>query len=129
MNRQAHRFVVLDTVRERAADCVTRSSNLLRCQSAVAIVVREGTFADFDAGRLAQSMMLAAWNDGVASCPNAIADQHALAELIGLAEDERIAIIVSFGYPVNRRDPERRSADEWLARAERVGLDELVSSV
>lgn len=129
MNRQDRRFVVLETVRERASGSVTRPSNLLGAALAIAVVTREGAFVGFDAGRVAQSMMLAAWNDGVASCPNAIADHDALAELLGLEQGESVSIILSFGYPITRRDPERRTGDEWLAAADRVGLGDIVRSV
>ncbi len=44
----------------------------------------------FDAGRAAQDMMLAAWNEGVVSGPNGIADLHSLAEVFGLEADEQV---------------------------------------
>ena len=37
----------------------------------------------FDAGRAAQNMMLAAWGDGIGSCPNGIANPEALAAVLG----------------------------------------------
>jgi nitroreductase len=128
-NLQERRFVVLETVREQAASFVTRPGNLAGSVFAVAIVTGTGKFADFDAGRVAQSMMLAAWNDGVASCPNAIADDAAMADLLGAGAEERVAILVSFGYPTSRRDPERRTAPQWLAGADRSPVDDLVSVV
>jgi len=127
MNRQERRFIVLDRTRERAASSVTRPGNLTGAALAVAVITGSGGFADFDAGRVAQSMMLAAWNDGVASCPNAIADSAALAELLALGPDERVGIIVSLGYPRRRRDPEERTAQDWLATADRRPTDDVVS--
>ncbi len=44
-------------------------------------------------------MMLAAWNGGVVSCPNGIANPDSLAALFGLEADERVQIVLSFGYP------------------------------
>jgi nitroreductase len=129
MNLQTRRFVVLaDATRERAAAMVTRPSNLERATAAIAIVNKGADqWASFDAGRVAQNMMLAAWNDGVGSCPNAIAQPEQLAELLGLDEDEQVAIVLSFGFPPGRGEPASRSAEEWLARADRVALDDLVS--
>jgi nitroreductase len=44
-------------------------------------------------------MMLAAWNDGVASCPNRLPDPAPVGELLGLGEAERVVIVLSFGSP------------------------------
>ena len=71
-------------------------------------------------------MLLEAWNDGVGGCPNGVSDADAMTELLGLAEDERVSIVLTFGHPARRRDPARRSPQEWLARAGRRPLDELV---
>jgi nitroreductase len=91
----------------------------------VAIVGRSG----LDTGRCAQNMLLAAWNDGVGSCPNGQRDPEAARAALGLGEDEEIAIVLTFGYPAQERDPERRSAEEWSARADRKPLEELVERV
>jgi hypothetical protein len=40
-----------------------------------------------------------------------------------------VAIVLSFGYPERPRDPDRRSADEWSALANRKPLSELVRRV
>jgi nitroreductase len=71
-------------------------------------------------------MMLAAWNEGVASCPNGIRDPAAAAEVLGLEEGE-LAIVLTFGYPARPRDPESRTAEEWSARANRKPLSELAT--
>jgi nitroreductase len=94
---------------------------------AVAIVIGGRGPAGFDAGRAAQNMMLAAWNDGVGSCPNGISDADELSRLLGLDDSERVANIVSFGYPVREADPERRTAEEWVAAADRKPFDEIVT--
>jgi hypothetical protein len=71
-------------------------------------------------------MMLAAWNDGVTSCPNGMPDRGVTGGLLGLGEDEQVVIILSFGYPTRPRDPNERSAEEWITRAKRKPLDEVV---
>jgi hypothetical protein len=38
-------------------------------------------------------------------------------------------MILSFGYPAQPRDVDRRTVDEWSARANRRPLDELVRRV
>lgn len=126
-NRQARRFVVLERVREEAAGYVFASENVRGATLVVAIVVAGRGPVDFDTGRAAQNMMLAASNDGVGSCPNGIADADGLARLLGVGEDERVASVISFGYPTRARDPERRSPAEWAAAADRKPFDEVVS--
>ena len=127
-NRQPWRFYVLDNreLVERVAETVYAPSNLLGAAFVVAITVAGKGPLSFDAGRAAQNMLLAAWNEGVVGSPNGMTDLDKTAELLGLEEGERPAIILSFGYPQRERHPESRSAEEWSARANRKPLDELV---
>jgi nitroreductase len=90
------------------------------------LVVAIQSASAMDVGRCMQNMMLAAWNEGVASCPNGIADAEGVRAALGLGEDEPVATVLTFGYPARERDPESRPADEWSARADRKPLDELV---
>jgi nitroreductase len=126
-NRQRRRFVVLERLREQAAKCVFTPANVSTAALAVAIVVGSKGPVDLDAGRAMQNMMLAGSNDGVGSCPNGIADQTALSDLLGLQESERVASVVSFGYPARPIDPEGRSAERWAAAADRLPYEEIVS--
>ncbi len=127
MNRQDRRFILVEDAQAEASKFVTRPPNIETAAFIVAIAVPvEGTFAAFDAARAAQNMMITAWSEGVSSCPNAIADPEAMAELLGLADGERVATLVSFGYPANGRTPADRSAQEWLDRADRRPVDEMV---
>jgi nitroreductase len=128
-NRQPWRFLVIESadVVERVAETVYASQNLLGARLVVAIVGRGNP--GFDTGRAAQNMMLAAWNDGVTSCPNGMPDPEKTAELLSLDEGERPLNILSFGYPAKPRDPESRSAEEWIARAKRKPRNEVVQTV
>ena len=71
-------------------------------------------------------MLLAAWNEGIASCPNGVADQEAACAVLGAGEEERVAIVLSFGVPEKPRDPGAHRADEWSRRANRRPLDDVV---
>jgi nitroreductase len=101
------------------AEVVYAPENVRGAALVVAIV---GEASGFDTGRCAQNMMLAAWGDGVASCPNGVKDPDAAAEICG----GEVRAILSFGYPARPRDPASRSAEEWSARANRKPLSELV---
>jgi nitroreductase len=126
-NRQQRRFVVLRDrgLREHAAEAVYAPGNLLGAALAVAIVVSGKGPTLFDAGRAAQNMMLAAHAEGIGACPNGVADHDGMQAVLGHADDEQVATLLSFGYPVRPRDPERRSPEEWIARADRLPLEEL----
>jgi nitroreductase len=123
-NKQPWRF---DVVRgELLADAVYEPENLRGSPFVVAVVVGGKGPIAFDAGRAAQNMMLAAWNDGVGSCPNSLADDRDIDELLGLRDGEKVQTILSFGYPAKPRDPESRPATDWSARANRRPLAETV---
>ena len=122
-NRQRWEFVVVSGgARDRLAEAVYAPENVGSAALVVAIVGEAGAF---DTGRCAQNMMLAAWGDGVASCPNGVRDADAAAEICG----GDVRAIVSFGYPARLRDLASRSAEEWSARANRKPLSELVREV
>ena len=127
-NRQGRRFVVLRTgsLVEQAAQAVYAPGNLLGAALVVGVVVRGKGPLAFDAGRAAQNMMLAGWNDGIGSCPNGVSDRDLMRKLLRLADDEQVAIVLSFGYPARPADPERRSADAWIERADRLPFDAIV---
>ena len=119
-NRQEWEFVVVSD-RAALAETVYAPQNVRTSALAVAIVSKR----PLDAGRAAQNMMLAAWNDGVVSCPNGVRDAEAAERIVGA----KPTIVVSFGYPARPRDPEARSAAEWSLRANRRPLEDVVRRV
>ena len=127
-NRQARRFVLLRSpaLVERAAQAVHAPSNLRGASLVVAVVTRGKGPLGFDAGRAAQNMMLAAWNEGIGSCPNGVADPESMCDVLEHAADEQVMTVLSFGYPARPRDPERRSAAEWIASANRLPFEGVV---
>ena len=118
-NTQKWEFVVVADGQQELAGAVYAPQNVSTAALVVAIV---GEAGGLDVGRCMQNMMLAAWNDGVVSCPNGVKEPDVAARICGGA----VKAIVSFGYPASPRDPQSRSAEEWSARAKRKSLDELV---
>jgi nitroreductase len=117
-NTQKWQFVVVSDT-ESVSDTVYAPENVRTSGLCVAIVGEAGMF---DVGRCAQNMMLAAWDEGVVSCPNGIRDAEAAARLCG----GEVKMILSFGYPQRELHVESRSAEEWSARANRRPLDDLI---
>ena len=129
-NKQQWTFFVLsDETRERAAEAVFAPGNLRNAALAVAIVMHGKGPLGFDAGRAAAHMQLAAWNEGVGSVPNGVSDHERMAELLGLDEEQRTHIVLSFGWPAKPADPAARSPEEWIERANRKPFDEVVKRV
>jgi nitroreductase len=88
--------------------------------AAVVIVIVQTEPHEFDAGRCAQNMMVAAWNDGIGSCPAHLPEAD-LARLLDIPKDMVINRVIGFGYV----DPARAAPPKSVARP-RKPLDELV---
>src|SRR5690348_14439959 len=82
-NSQPWRFVVVRTreLLDRLARTLYAPGNLAAAPLFVAVLLNGERFA-FDGGRAAQNMMLAAWNDGLGSCPNGFRDEAAARGLL-----------------------------------------------
>jgi nitroreductase len=111
---------------EELAGAVFVPENVLTAGLVVAILVHGKGPVLFDAGRAAQSMLLAAWAEGIASCPNGISDVDVARRSLEAEDDETPVIVLSFGQPERPRDPERRTVAEWSTRANRKSIDEVV---
>jgi nitroreductase len=126
-NRQPWRFVVVEDAgrREQLAEAVYEPTNVRGARLVVAIVGKNS----LDTGRCAQNMLLVAWNEGVGACPNGLQDADGARKVLGLGDDEQLAIVLTFGYPARDRDPLRHTPEEWSALANRKPLDELVERI
>jgi len=76
---------------------------------------------EWDMGRAAQNMVLAAWALGIGSCPATVYEQELARETLGYPADHHCEYVLSFGHPM---DPAR------LVRPNRAGgrraIDEIV---
>ena len=131
-NIQPWRFIVLrDAARRRALGRFMRSAhNLEACNVAIAVVLLNEQLR-FDAGRVAQNMMVAAWALGVGSCPNSVhPDHHDDARaLLGLDPDAAIGTVLTLGFPAPGQPRPRatKNPERVLARVKRLPLEELVN--
>jgi nitroreductase len=127
-NRQPWTFVVVESRArvEALARTVFAPENVLGAGLVVGVVVTGKGPVSFDAGRAAQNMLLAAWNEGIASCPNGLTDRETAHAVLELREEESPVIVLTFGIPERVRDPESRTVVEWSARANRRPLADVV---
>jgi nitroreductase len=130
-NRQQWRFIVVESEDKRAhlAESVYVPGNVLGAKLIVVVVMQGEGRLFYDVGRTSQNMMLAAWNEGIGSCPNGMTDSEAVGDMLGLHAGERPAIIITFGYPARPVDPSSRSPQEWIQRANRKSFEEVVETV
>jgi nitroreductase len=99
-NSQPCRFIVMRD-REaiaRLAEAGDFTAPMLSAPLVVAVMLEEG-WRPFDAGRAAQNMMLAAWAEGIASCPVGIQRVDEGRRAVGAPEDFEVHMVICFGYP------------------------------
>jgi nitroreductase len=118
-NTQPCRFVVLtDTAhKEELAACGSFSAWIPQAPVTIAVVVPEDG-RDFDAGRTAQNMMVAATALGLASCPVTMHDRDCARNVLGLPDGYRVVIVIALGHP--------QPGTNTGMGAQRVPLDEMV---
>ena len=113
-NSEPNRFVVVRDRERLAALGATSPFGRWMARAAVAVVIVQTREHEFDAGRAAQNMMLAAWNEGVGSCPAHLPEAE-LAKLLGIPGDLAINRVLGFGYI----DPARAAPPASVARRRR----------
>lgn len=124
-NRQAWRFVVItDRAQiDRLAECGDFSDPMRNAPLVIA-PIRLPEAYDWDMGRVAQNMMLAAAALGVGSCPVTLHHEDCARQVLGLPEDHGCHVTVVFGYPDEAAEREGRAARPL--RGGRLPIEELV---
>ena len=99
-NEQPIRLILIETDERKAelAQCADFAAHF-PLTPLVVVVVRLGDSRPFDAGRVAQNMMVAAQAEGIASCPVGIQHDDCAREALGLPPDAIVAMALTFGYP------------------------------
>lgn len=98
-NLQNWSFIVVDGDQKQClAACGSFTGPLLNAPVAIALVEEPGG-NEFDTGRLAQNIMLAADTFGIASCPITLHRAEDAAVVLGLPEGARCRYAVTLGYP------------------------------
>jgi len=126
-NTQGWAFVVLEDAedRERVA-AAGRFSSPVRAAPLTIALVRTPDGNDFDIGRAAQNIMLAAAARGLGSCPVTLHDQAAAREALRLPEGHQCRWVVAIGYPDPSAEREQRAERRRAGMSGRKPLEELV---
>jgi nitroreductase len=72
------------------------------------VLVQEGQQYEFDIGRVAQNIMLAAAALGIASCPVTLHRSVQAAQVLGIPEGKRTRYAIALGYPGDNAGPAKR---------------------
>jgi nitroreductase len=99
-NTQPWRYLLVQerATLERLASCGHYASHVAHAAFAVIVVMPSGGFADFDAGRTIQNMLVSAWAEGVGSCVVTLSDEAQVREILGVPENYQVRHCVAFGY-------------------------------
>lgn len=99
-NRQNWSFVVIDDPQQKDAICAAGDfMTPVRNAPMMIALVQEPEGYEFDTGRLAQNIMLAADALGLATCPVTLHREDTAAEVLGLPDGYRCRYGVAIGYP------------------------------
>ena len=110
-------FIVIrdPATRQALARCGDYASHVVGAPLVVGIVFDPQFYrGEFDSGRAAQNMMLAAWADGVGSCIASMHREDDAKAVLGVPQALRLQHVISFGYPPAMTEdlprPRRRTA-------------------
>lgn len=113
-NVQGWQLVVFEdaAARQRLATAGSYTDPVRNAAAAIALV-RTAVGNDFDIGRLAQNLMLAAAARGVASCPVTLHNTEVARTVLGLGSEEQCRYAIALGYP--DREAERVAREKRRA--------------
>ena len=125
-NTQKWSFVILDR-RERldALAVAGRFTTPVRNAVLAVAIVWPPDGYEFDIGRAAQNMMLAAAALGISSCPVTLHDEELAREVLGAPAGHRCRYAVAFGYPDEEAEAGERSKRKASGMGGRKPIEEV----
>jgi nitroreductase len=122
-NVQPCRFIVIDEARikEEVAKCGDFAGWIPTAPLLIAVAVSaQSTRGEYDAGRASQNMMVAAWSEGISSCPVSMHHVECARVALGVPDDFHVSIVLAFGYAskLQKHAPEaaRLPVDEYVRK-------------
>lgn len=105
-NTQTIRYIVMrdQAAKQGLAPAGPGTAPLVNAPLSIVIVQERGR-RDFDVGRAAQNMMVAAWAEGIHTCPIGLREEEVASKALGLPDTHVAAIGISFGYPAASATP------------------------
>jgi nitroreductase len=126
-NRQGWAFVVIEDEADRERVAAAGSfSGPVRAAPLTIALVRTPDGNDFDIGRVAQNVMLAAAARGIGSCPVTLHDQSAARSALRLPSGYECRWVIALGYPDPEAEREQRAERRRAGMSGRKPLAALV---
>jgi nitroreductase len=124
-NGQPWHFIIVqdkETLRQLGALAHT-GPYIAQAPLAIVVAITDSPYAVSDASRAIQSMVLAAWSQGVASNWVGFHNLEAVKPLLGIPDDVDVLAIVPFGYPADAigAGKKKRKPLGEIAHRERFG--------
>jgi len=125
MNRQPWRFIVV-TDREmlqKLGAAISSGPYIADAALAIVVVIERTRLAVSDGSRAIQSMILAAWEEGIGSNWAGFMGPDEVKPLLGIPDDLDVLATLPFGYPAQEvgQGKKKRKALAEVAFAERFG--------
>jgi nitroreductase len=127
LNSQPWTFVVVSNPESKQAlSQAGQFATHLALAAVVVVLVGEPGRGEFDVGRAAQNMMLAADLVGIGSCPATLHDQDAVRQILGISDDHLARHAIAFGHPDPEVEPIVRRNMKMMTGAARKPLTDVV---
>ena len=100
-NTQPCRFIVIESQeqKEAIAKCGDFAAWIPASPLLIAVAASERSpRAEFDAGRAAQNMMVAAWAEEIGSCPVSMHHAECARDTLALPAEFHVSVVLAFGY-------------------------------
>lgn len=124
-NRQGWAFILVVAERDQLASAGS-FTDPIRASAATIALVRTGEGNDFDIGRVAQNLMLAAASRGVGSCPITLHDTARAREVLGIPSEAECRYAIALGYPDDERERAQRAQRRSQGFTGRRPIDQIV---
>ncbi|MBU1226990.1 MAG: nitroreductase family protein [Actinobacteria bacterium] len=127
-NTQKWAFVVVDDPAGRQALAGAGSfTRPIRAAALAIAIVWPSDGYEFDIGRVAQNMMLAAAALGIGSCPVTLHDEDIARRVLGVPQGHQCRYAIALGYPDQEAEAAERRERRDSGKAGRKAIEEMTS--
>jgi nitroreductase len=124
-NGQPWHFIVVENqeILRQLGEIIRTGRFIAQAPMAIVVGMEKSIYAVSDASRAIQSMILAAWSEGIGSCWVGFNNLDEIKPLIGIPADVGVIAVIPFGYPIQKlgKGKKIRKPLSEIAHRERFG--------